>query len=77
MTNVAHILPDRCKSGRSQRLRLNLAQIMLKPFDLLAAWQERIAERRSLMELSDATLKDIGISRTDTWREANKPFWLL
>ena len=37
-----------------------------------------VARRRSrlaLMELSDAQLKDIGISRSEAFREANRPFW--
>jgi uncharacterized protein YjiS (DUF1127 family) len=37
-----------------------------------------VARRRSrlaLMELSDAQLKDIGISRCEAFREANRPFW--
>ena len=32
-------------------------------------------ERRALMSLSDATLKDIGMSRADVYREAARPWW--
>lgn len=38
-------------------------------------WQERANERRTLRNLSDHMLKDIGISRVDAHREANKRFW--
>lgn len=39
---------------------------------------ERLERRRSrsaLEEMSDAQLKDIGISRADAFREAHRPFW--
>lgn len=32
-------------------------------------------ERRALRALSDATLKDIGLSRADVERESGRPFW--
>lgn len=32
-------------------------------------------QRRDLLALDDAMLKDIGISRTDALQEGNKPFW--
>ncbi len=32
-------------------------------------------ERRSLMGLSDETLKDIGLSRADVYRESARPWW--
>lgn len=48
----------------------------------LAAAAERLdmmmakhRSRRLLLELSDQQLKDIGISRADAYREADRPFW--
>ncbi len=41
----------------------------------LAAWGERHRQRRALLGLDDATLKDIGLGRGDAFREAAKPFW--
>jgi uncharacterized protein YjiS (DUF1127 family) len=32
-------------------------------------------ERRALMALSDHTLKDIGLSRADAYREGKRSFW--
>jgi uncharacterized protein YjiS (DUF1127 family) len=32
-------------------------------------------ERRALAALSDETLKDIGLSRADVYRESNRSFW--
>jgi uncharacterized protein YjiS (DUF1127 family) len=37
---------------------------------------ERRRSRRALLEMSDDQLKDIGISRGDAYREANKPMWI-
>jgi uncharacterized protein YjiS (DUF1127 family) len=34
-------------------------------------------ERRALAALSDETLKDIGLSRADTYRESTRSFWDL
>jgi uncharacterized protein YjiS (DUF1127 family) len=36
---------------------------------------ERSGSRRALSALSDAQLKDIGLSRSDAFREASRPFW--
>lgn len=37
---------------------------------------ERRKSRRSLLEMTDAQLKDIGISRADAYREGNKAMWI-
>jgi uncharacterized protein YjiS (DUF1127 family) len=42
---------------------------------LLTRWLRRVRERRELMQMSDHDLSDIAITRTDAWREAEKPFW--
>lgn len=41
----------------------------------LAEWHRRARERHQLMELDDRLLKDIGITRSDAYREWRKPFW--
>lgn len=41
---------------------------------LRRSWQ-RYRQRRQLLALDSAALKDIGISRCDAVREAQKPFW--
>jgi uncharacterized protein YjiS (DUF1127 family) len=43
--------------------------------DRLDTWIERHRQRNSLLELNDALLKDIGISRADAVGESRKPFW--
>jgi uncharacterized protein YjiS (DUF1127 family) len=42
----------------------------------IAEWQRRSLSRHELESLSDATLRDIGISRCDAHREIRKPFWM-
>lgn len=42
----------------------------------IAEWQRRSRSRQELQGLSEATLRDIGITRCDVQREANKPFWM-
>jgi uncharacterized protein YjiS (DUF1127 family) len=43
--------------------------------DSLSRWRERARGRRLLMEMDERLLKDIGISRSDAYRESRKPFW--
>ena len=42
---------------------------------LVATWAERRRQRRTLLGLGDAMLKDIGLSRADVTLEGSKPFW--
>ena len=42
----------------------------------ISEWQRRARSRRELEGLSDATLRDIGITRCDARREMDKPFWM-
>lgn len=41
----------------------------------LVYWHELARQRRQLASLSDAMLKDIGLSRSQAYGEANRPFW--
>jgi uncharacterized protein YjiS (DUF1127 family) len=51
------------------------AQALARLVDLLATWERRARERRTLAEMSNHMLKDLGISRVDAQLEADKPFW--
>lgn len=42
---------------------------------VIVAWERRARERFTLGEMSEHMLKDLGISRVDARREADKPFW--
>lgn len=41
----------------------------------IVASQRVQRERDQLAELSDAALKDLGLSRADVWNELSKPAW--
>ena len=41
----------------------------------LLRWYELHRQRQQLASLSDAALKDIGLSRADIQQEAERPFW--
>lgn len=41
----------------------------------LHLWEERARTRRALMALDDHTLQDIGLGRSEAYREYAKPFW--
>ena len=41
----------------------------------LRLWRRRAKESEQLSELSDRALRDLGVSRSEAWREARKPFW--
>ena len=38
-------------------------------------WLARHSQRRALLALDAAQLKDIGISAAEAWGEGHKPFW--
>jgi uncharacterized protein YjiS (DUF1127 family) len=42
---------------------------------LLRTWRQRVRGRDALARLDDRSLRDIGVTRCDALREANKPFW--
>ena len=59
--------PTRSSTSRSS--------VLLRVVAIIEMAVERRRSRLALMELSDAQLKDIGISRSEAFREANRPFW--
>jgi uncharacterized protein YjiS (DUF1127 family) len=38
-------------------------------------WRRRAQESRDLLGMPDRMLRDMGITRSDAWRAARKPFW--
>lgn len=52
-----------------------LIQSMNKVWAKANLWRVISRQRRQLSELSDHLPKDIGFSRIDVEREANRPFW--
>ena len=43
----------------------------------LAQWRRRARARHELQGLSDATLRDLGLTRCDADSESTKPFWMV
>ena len=51
------------------------AGVLARLVGTVVAWEHRARERRTLAEMPDRLLKDLGISRVDARRESEKPFW--
>jgi uncharacterized protein YjiS (DUF1127 family) len=57
---------------RHENLRLSrIARVLSR----ISRAFERSRQRRALVDLSDAMLHDLGLSRDDVARETKKPFW--
>ena len=52
-----------------------LGRAVVSLFDALLIWQERAAQRSRLQGLEDHLLRDVGLTRDQVVREADKPFW--
>jgi uncharacterized protein YjiS (DUF1127 family) len=55
----------------------SLLKALKSAADKVTGWRDRARGRRWLMEMDERLLKDIGISRSDAYRESRKPFWRL
>ena len=79
MTTLAH--PDRPTQRAIRfmdRLSTRLADLRTwvgGPLDWLRQGYAVHRQRRALLSLDDAMLKDMGISRVDALQEGRKPFW--
>jgi uncharacterized protein YjiS (DUF1127 family) len=63
------------RTDASMRSSSSRGSTLLRVISMIEMAFERRRSRLALMELSDAQLKDIGISRSEAFREANRPFW--
>ena len=52
-----------------------LASVVQDLIALRTKWRGRIIDRRHLQRLEDHVLADMGVSRAEVEREAQKPFW--
>ena len=43
--------------------------------DTLILWRQRARQRRHLLSLEERLYRDIGVTASDAYREAQKPFW--
>ena len=49
--------------------------LLTRPLDTLAEWQERNRMRHGLATMDERLLRDIGLTRDDVRLELRKPFW--
>ena len=42
---------------------------------LIGTWRRRLRDRRELASMSDMSLRDLGLTRSDALHEIRKPFW--
>jgi uncharacterized protein YjiS (DUF1127 family) len=68
---MEQLLPRRANAGS----RVVLGRIALRILRATYLALERSRQRRALARLSDARLRDIGLTRDDVLRESAKPFW--
>lgn len=59
-------------SAATTNLFRTVVQLPEKAIAQFYTWQTRLDDRKHIRQLSDAQLKDIGVSRTDADKEANK-----
>jgi uncharacterized protein YjiS (DUF1127 family) len=68
--------PAGTRPRRLPRGNLGLGRrLVLGLVDLLIVWQKRLEDRDTLGRMNAARLRDIGLSRSEALREADKPFW--
>lgn len=60
----------------AQRTQMPVASTLALQFaNTVVRWSDRSKQRKSLGRLADHHLEDIGLSRTQANKEANKRFW--
>ena len=64
-------IPSPSDAARPRRFR-DMVSAVLRRVEL---WIERRRQRHMLFELTDDQLRDIGLSRSEAFREASTPFW--
>lgn len=63
------------RDRRPRPLMRRLSVALCRAVDTLLLWQERRRQRRDLAALSDALLKDIGVTRYEAGAESRKRPW--
>ena len=65
----------RTSEGRAYDISESRALTVMALLGWLAVQLEKRRSRNALLEMSDDQLKDIGLSRSDAFGEARRPFW--
>ncbi|MBL8579537.1 MAG: DUF1127 domain-containing protein [Mesorhizobium sp.] len=63
------------RTDTSMRTSESRGGLLLRLISMIEMAVQRRRSRIALMELSDDLLKDIGVSRSEAFRESNRPFW--
>jgi uncharacterized protein YjiS (DUF1127 family) len=63
--------------GRSAAASTRASSIFSRAVETLRSWRTRARERAELAALDDRVLRDIGLTRSDVYREYRKPFWRI
>jgi len=53
----------------------SIVDVLKAVIQRMKRWHELAQQRRQLAMLSDAGLKDLGLSRADIMEESERPFW--
>lgn len=54
---------------------ISAGSLLMRLVTVVENMLERRRSRLALMELTDDMLKDIGVSRSEAYQEASRPFW--
>jgi uncharacterized protein YjiS (DUF1127 family) len=65
-------LPPKASSTRRRKEAIHPVAAAVA---LIARWLETARQRKALAALDDHALRDLGITRVEAVREAEKPFW--
>ena len=57
------------------RSQIAVVPTLMFGLEFIFGWLTRSNDRRTVANLDEHTLRDIGISKVDVYREAMKPFW--
>lgn len=74
-TDLRLVVLGRPRLERRRSLVQQLARQVERAITALLRWRELARQRRALLRMDDHMLKDIGLSRADALREAERPFW--
>jgi uncharacterized protein YjiS (DUF1127 family) len=74
-TDLRLMVLGRPRLERRRSLVQQLARQAERAITALLRWRELAGQRRALLRMDDHMLKDIGLSRADALREAERPFW--
>ena len=72
---LVHIAASPEAEHVSRRAAVGLARAIRAFFSWCARCYDRAEQRRALRELDAEQLRDVGLTRGEALREADKPFW--